>query len=53
MKVNFVRLAPTTLYRAPNCYGNYNVRCTLVTGKCPVEHQCITRQAPEEKEVKE
>ena len=53
MEVKFIRLGPTTLFKAPTCYGNYNVRCTLVTAICPVEHQCIVGQLPEMKVLEE
>lgn len=46
MRIKYIRVAPTTLYRAPECYGNYNVRC-IRTNTCPVEYQCISLQPPE------
>ncbi len=53
MDVVFIRLGPTTLFKAPSCYGNYNVRCDDRTGPCPVEHECIIGKAPEKLEKEE
>jgi len=35
----YVQLAPTTYFRAPDCYGNYNTQCSNL---CPVRRQCET-----------
>lgn len=36
-KEGYVRLGPSTLFRAPECYGHYNIECNL----CPVRTQCM------------
>lgn len=52
IKEKFIRLSPTVLFHVPKCYGNYNVRCAVMTGPCPVEHSCIVNQPTELIEVK-
>lgn len=47
--MKYARLSPTTLYKAPDCYGRYDghiLRCQL----CPVAKACALGQELEDKE---
>lgn len=45
-RVRVVRLAPSTLFIVPSCYGEFNVQLDCCRG-CPVRTVCANKQSTE------